>query len=1002
MLANYQINEPHAPQTPKVVGRHEEINAIEQAIIGNDSRSIFYFVAEGGMGKTRLLEEVDRIEASFSCPPIIDLYHQQNHSPGGLRQAIVDGLGGLNFPKYSQERSEFIEKREIGLSGGELEKIRADLDNIFVREYNKLAANQRILLRFDTLELLQYEHDDVQYACLVNDVDTVIKNWLLTVIPQLQNTVTIFAGRPRPKTEGEFAEKFKKEGCVFKKQSLEAFTPDEVRQYLQLLQQESPDEFDPLLSPETQQMIDNLSEGKPIRLALIVDLLLHEEPFGGLSDKEDIDQQLVEHLMRLPEPYGLAISFSLQARKGLDKPLLHYLWPRQSNTETSVDEIMEGMLSFAFTKTYQSDTSRIFLHDELYDLYDRYFIGDPRHRQESFKTLRNYYIERLAEETSPEEIENIKLALLYYALHCDPGEAYYKYYSRWDEEAIKKHETSFDMRLRDEVLHFFNRYAFDYDSEFFDMRVADLVNEEKIHRDSAVRWVKRHLARGDFERAAQAAKNVRDLKDKDGIFHWDKIEDPLYKAGLLTAWSEALLYTGASEKDVLLLLLDEVFKLLPDGYSSGSDIEPDAEELDSEVWWRKQILGKAYNNRGYLYWANGRYGIAFDDFRHALGYFRQINLEDERANTLTNLAYVMALLGRVDTANYHIERALEIRERLDKTKRYTIALSRNTRGLLYSLGDHFDVGIKECREALNICEEVNEQRGIGMACNALGFSLRRRGEQWKKGELIHTIENAETDFTEAEENLLRALDIFSEQVPEPIRLWEVHNELGSLYLDWAYLTHSQQKDFSRAAAQYDDSIKHQEKALKIAEEKNLSFQITDSHDDLAQAFQDYGGLLLQMGELEKAASYRAKAERYLTRIETDLIPKEYQLKEMGADFSTPLLSESGVAYWQSLGKVYLQRGVWEAHKLERREVTFGERPEVARRCIRYLAISFVYFQQYGPQSMHLENTKWAFTRRLGSLRVTPEMAHEEIVKLEEEFGLNLRILKNTIDDTLGL
>jgi len=694
MSENNQISQPHAPRTPEIVGRDEEINAIKQAILGDDPRSIFYFVAEGGMGKTRLLEEVDRIDFPFSCPPIIDLYHQQNHSPAGLRHAIVDGLGEINFPEYSQKRSDFTEKREIGLTGKQLEKIRAVLDEIFIKEYNKFAANQRILLRFDTLELLQYEHDDVQDACLVNDVDTVIKNWLLTVVPQLNNSVTIFAGRPRPKTEEEFAEKFKKEGCVFKQQSLKAFSPDEVNQYLKMLQQDSPEEFGPLLTAETQHLIGTLSEGKPIRLALIVDLLLHEKPFGELSDKGNIDKQLVERLMDLPKPYGLAITFSLQARKGLDKPLLHHLWPRQGNENTDLDKIMTGMLNFAFTKTYQGDPSRIFLHDELYDLYDRYFIGEPRHRQESFKPLRDYYIKRLEEETSPEEIENIKLALLYYALHCAPDEAYYRYYSRWDEEAIKKHETGFDMRLRDEVLRFYNRYAFDETSDFYDKRIADLVDEEKIHRDCAIRWVKRHLARGDFERAAQAARNVYVLKDEDGIFHWDKIEDPLYKAGLLTAWSEALLYTGASEKDVLLLL-DEVFKLLPNGYSSGSDIEPEAEELDSDVWWRKQILGKAYNNRGYLYWANGRYGVAFDDFRHALGYFRQIDLEDERANTLTNLAYVMALLGRVDTAKYHIERALEIRERLDKTRRYTIALSRNTSGRVYSLGDQFDVGIQE-------------------------------------------------------------------------------------------------------------------------------------------------------------------------------------------------------------------------------------------------------------------------------------------------------------------
>ncbi|MCZ7669754.1 MAG: ATP-binding protein [Chloroflexi bacterium] len=81
MLVNNQISEPHAPRTPEIVGRDEEVNAIKQAIIGKNARSVFYYVAEGGMGKTRLLEEADSIKAPFYAP-IIDLYHQQNHSPG--------------------------------------------------------------------------------------------------------------------------------------------------------------------------------------------------------------------------------------------------------------------------------------------------------------------------------------------------------------------------------------------------------------------------------------------------------------------------------------------------------------------------------------------------------------------------------------------------------------------------------------------------------------------------------------------------------------------------------------------------------------------------------------------------------------------------------------------------------------------------------------------------------------------------------------------------------
>ena len=70
--------------------------------------------------------------------------------------------------------------------------------------------------------------------------------------------------------------------------------------------------------------------------------------------------------------------------------------------------------------------------------------------------------------------------------------------------------------------------------------------------------------------------------------------------------------------------------------------------------------------------------------------------------------------------------------------------------------------------------------------------------------------------------------------------------------------------------------------------------------------------------------------------------------------------------------------------------------------MRFLAISFAYFQRYGPQSVHLQNTSTAFTKRLGSLQISSKLAREEVEAVEEDYGLNLRILRDTIDDTLGL
>ncbi len=154
-----------------------------------------------------------------------------------------------------------------------------------------------------------------------------------------------------------------------------------------------------------------------------------------------------------------------------------------------------------------------------------------------------------------------------------------------------------------------------------------------------------------------------------------------------------------------------------------------------QQWLRARLLGRLHNNIGYLHWGRGRNSQALAQYQRALPHFKTANIPDERADTLNNMAFTLALLGMVDDAQEQAKRALAIRQQLDR--RYLIALSHNTRGYIYTLESHPMWGERECREALRIFEDLQEPRGIGLACNALGFTLRKRGDQWKLGETIH-------------------------------------------------------------------------------------------------------------------------------------------------------------------------------------------------------------------------------------------------------------------------
>jgi tetratricopeptide (TPR) repeat protein len=1016
---------PLVLRLPKIIGRQAHLEAIHQAIADQSGRSyILYFVGPGGIGKTRLLEEVKNIRREWTLAPflwsnIVDLYHAEHHSPSGLRQAIVNGLDPSKryFWDYRQKREEFEQKRIAGVTGSELERLRRELDIVFQQDYAVLAEKHRLVLCFDTLELLQYESDTVQEICQVEDVETVIKNWLLEQVSLFPNTVTLFAGRPRPKIQAAFAQRFNQIDCVFELFELIAFTEEETQAYLEAATEQRP-QLAEIITSELQKKITRITQGHPIYLAILIDLLVPGERdilnqifpvFVRTSQKEseeaigEVGKCLVQHLLDMPDPFGQIMCSLVHARKGLDAELLRYLLGRHqlgtSWSQAELDSMLAGMRQYAFVKTRPEPASitgqlppingklvePLFLHDEIYDLFDRYLRDDRRYADE-FKFIVQYYNQQYEAATSSQEREELIGLLLYYELQVNPQTGYHQHYTRWDEEAIKNHETGFDMRLRDEVLLFLDRYT-DPTSRLYNQLVANQIDRAAIDRDCALRWVKRYLARGDFKKARQVAENLR--SSKEPIFDWEIVEDPLYKAGLLTVWGEAMLYMGEAEAQVRSTL-EEAITLL-ENYQT---------QDQNQRWWRARILGRAYNNMGYSYWMRGRYGLALQEFRRALPQFTETKILDEQASTRTNLAFLLALLGRVEDALSHIKQALEIRQQIGG--RYSIALSLNTRGIIRTLADHPIWALRDCQEALNICEQLDEPRGIGLAYNALGLTYRKRGDQWKQE--VYAQEEADQFFRDAERCIQQAVDIFSKKVPEPFRLWEAYNELGSLYCDWGWLTRQRHEgDWTilgqAALEQYTQAIAYQDKALDIAIEKDLQFQLVDSYDDLAQVYGDQSFLLRQMGQLEEARKSREKAVSYLEEIEKR-VPEDFHLVS-GQGFRET--AEPGEAYWLTLGKAYLWRSIWAFRDLlEPSIVPDQQRDEALRQAIRNLLLAIAYFQRFWPASYAFRHTLDYFSDFLQQVGVSVEWVREQVRNVAEEYQLDLRVVEETIDNRLGV
>ena len=529
---------PYAPQV-RLVGRSDQISAIQDALTDTTGRThLLYIIGPGGIGKTRLLEEAARLlsAATVRHNGIIDLYHSKYHSADGIEETITTSLDPNQeyFLDYRERRSTFEKRRATGMPPEVLQKEQEALTLAFIQDYNQMTRSQRSLLCFDTMELIQYESDPVQQICqLVQEVSEV-RNWLARVLPKLDNSVILLASRECAPLRDEL-EKIcgSQAGLRFRVITLSGLSKEETIEYFDALTALDTPFRDPRLSQipvDVRERIWKYTGGHPVRLSLVIDLILNGRSIADLfpprtgeipsADRDKIDERLVTELMGLPALERTMLLYLALARKGLNTDILQHLasgtWDRGQCRKN-----LARMRNFTFVKT-RSGTDLIFMHDELYSIFDRFVLRDHMEFLPTLQSLARYYSARL--ELLRRKIENeavvrrgsrmlsqylqelrvLKPELLYYQLQVDPAQGFWRFYVPWAEGAVRAADSSLDMELRDELLRFLSQTK-------EDDWVTNRLPHDVVDRDAAARWVRRFLGRGDHREICQdRTSNLRD------------------------------------------------------------------------------------------------------------------------------------------------------------------------------------------------------------------------------------------------------------------------------------------------------------------------------------------------------------------------------------------------------------------------------------------------------------------------------------------------------------
>jgi tetratricopeptide (TPR) repeat protein len=433
MRKNTMIEHPSNPYasiwaTSEIVDRQDLLDQVHAALADpSDVTYVFYIMAPGGWGKTRLVEEIlYRLQpvrpvgpanmprtGEWYSPDIlaarspVDLYHMSAHSEEGMIHEIYQTLApaiaesGRNlFAKYI-EASQKLEEVKYDLAEilREVNQQRKKVVQAFIEDFNGLhPPYRRTVLALDTAETMVYETDRVQRVLGLADEPTGVAAWLLReFLPRVKNAIILLAGRPENSRLAEALEKTPNIHLI--RYELQPFNEAESLRFFGILSQAARTSGDEetarrieSIPEETRRILHLYSGGQPLLLSLMLDYLAVTDelipevnvsfdearqrtssPQGRLDVQDEIKTAIVRHLLETRRPADDVIRMLALTPKGMEPELLAQLRtlgpsiaPAEiEDAQKRLDGLKKPRLSFIKVRP---DDTRVFLHDEMYEM----------------------------------------------------------------------------------------------------------------------------------------------------------------------------------------------------------------------------------------------------------------------------------------------------------------------------------------------------------------------------------------------------------------------------------------------------------------------------------------------------------------------------------------------------------------------------------------------------------------------------------------------------------
>lgn len=361
------------------IGRQAEIAKVENSLFEwGTTQFLFVYSENGGIGKTRLLQEIyskytqsEYTERHLLVVPIIDFDDRSVNSRGTLQRRMVSDLGDEKFDDYLRRMVDWRKLEEAGVSAQRLEEESDQVRREFEKNLSKIASTHRIVFLLDTTERVESSE---------------IWNFLRSVLAESENIVIVISGR---NANTVYQEHFQHITARFRQVliPLRPFTSDESDLYLKVKLAHIKQVF----NQETVEKIKLLSKGVPILFDLALERLAQDDRFAEfLSSK---DNRYFENLSieNRSESEKIMVSYLADQRSELAELvlLLAHVYPANKNMLSDMlrmdllelDTLLKKALATVYIKRLPGE--RISLHDEMRRMVNEHVwpLCDPGNNQ---------------------------------------------------------------------------------------------------------------------------------------------------------------------------------------------------------------------------------------------------------------------------------------------------------------------------------------------------------------------------------------------------------------------------------------------------------------------------------------------------------------------------------------------------------------------------------------------------------------------------------------------